>query len=40
MIRGVGIQTLFQGTGRQLQSLPLRGYLECFKIQIGNGPTA
>ncbi|MGA2119133.1 MAG: hypothetical protein ABSH56_30825 [Bryobacteraceae bacterium] len=40
MIRGVGIQPLFEGMRGQPQSLPSRGHLKCFKIQVGNGLTA
>lgn len=37
MIGDVGVQPLFQRSGRQPQSLPPRGYLQRFQIQIGNG---
>jgi len=40
MIAGIGIQPLFQGSRGQPQSLPPRGCLQCFEIQILDGLTA
>jgi hypothetical protein len=40
MIAGIGIQPLRQRSRGQPQSLPPRGCLQCFEIQILDGLTA
>jgi hypothetical protein len=39
MIRDVGVQPLFHGSGSQSQGLSPGCHLQRFKIQIGNGLT-
>jgi hypothetical protein len=40
VIRGVGVQALFECPRRQSQGLPPRCHLDCFEIEIADGLTA